>query len=371
MSTSELISFRTVHSLENNRDLILTSVSIPQSERKFMFDKLLSGSLSKIFLASIFSMFFLKQLPAVAKPNVTATESNRITLIDRVPYTISKPGQYEIKNNLSYTSNRGAAITINSDSVTLDFKKYTLKGTAGSDSSAIGILAVDRKKITVTQGKISGFYFGIDFRASNRDTTKSGKHRISEIVADQNWYFGIRIEGSDSIVEKSSISRTGGSTKKRHTIPHSLRLVGQRNIMRNNCIQDMILKLYPDGKGEVVGVHFDQAKGSLMENNFIQEESNKSDSIRPKEDHKERTFAVWVNGGPKKDTDLTIRNNLIHNFKVPIVFAPGSDGKVNENQFYLCDSKPIRGNITNQLTGNTILKTPKSNNCPENCGISW
>ena len=272
--------------------------------------------------------------------------------VNSVPYRIEQSGTYRLADDLVYPAPDGAAITIGADEVTLDMNGKTLRGSAGSSSGAIGVMAIDRRGIHIANGQISGFYFGIDIRATDSDTQTSMRHRVVGVRAEGNWYFAVRLVGSQSVICDCAISDTGGSTRDRHTIPHGVRLVGQHNVMRDNRICDLRLGRFPEGKGEVVGVHFDRAKNSVLEDNVIVELDNEKDDPAPADDAQPRRFGVWVNGGPNKDTFLYVRNNRFAGFVVPLAFTPGTDGQVRGNVFHQADAKPIRGKPASQLADN-------------------
>ncbi len=294
----------------------------------------------------------------------TVADDREPVVIDAVPYRISAPGSYRLASDLTYADARGVAISVEADDVTLDFQGHALTGTAGADSGAVGVRAVGRKRVSITNGRISGFYFGIDIRSDDRGGGTSSGHRVSRIVLDGNWYFGVRLVGSDSKIVGCTITTTGGSARPRHTIPHGIRFVGERNLLTNCCVRDLILTKHPDGRGEIVGVHFDAARGSRMEHNTLVEVANDRDDQFPDDDDRERRFGVWVNGGPQKNTFLTVKDNTISGFTVPLAFTPGTDGLVAGNTFAAASDSPIRGRPAAQVSENTVVGQPVSVGCP-------
>jgi hypothetical protein len=124
------------------------------------------------------------------------------------------------------------------------------------------------------------------------------------------------------------------------------------------------LRRTPDGKGEIVGVHFDGAKNCVLEGNLIADLADEADTPIPPEDRQERRFGVWVNAGPKKSTFLHVRNNVFYGFTVPLAFTPGSDGLVTENSFTGADAKPIRGKPASQLDENVVEYVSEPPDCP-------
>lgn len=275
-----------------------------------------------------------------------------VHLIRELPFVAATSGTYQLASDLSFSKGSGAAITIRADDVTLDLDGKTLRGETDAATTAIGVLAIDRHRITISNGRIQGFYFGIDIRATDRNTKASTRHVLTRLVAERNWYFGMRVVGSNCLIADSQILDTGGSTKPRHTIPHGVRLVGENNTMRNCCVRNLHLKKFSDGKGEVVGVHFDAATGSVFESNGLVEVETSDDETFPVDDTRERRFGLWVNGGAQKNTFLRVENNTFDGFVVPIAFAPGSDGIVTGNMFVNANAKPIRGKPAAQLTEN-------------------
>ncbi len=289
-----------------------------------------------------------------------------VKLIEQLPYRITAPGRYQLARDLESAAKSGAAVRIEADDVTLDLDGKTLSGTAGDATSAIGISAVNRKRITVTGGTVRGFYFGIDIRATDRVKPQSSGHVITKVVLDRNRYFGIRLEGTGSKIAQCRITGTGGSTRPGHTIPHGVRLLGAKNVLRESCVRDMVLKRSDDGKGEIVGVHFDAGPGSVMENNLIVELESEADSPADPEDKKERRFGVWVNAGPNKDTFLRARGNRFYGFTVPFAFTPGTDGRLSGNEFQGSSEQAIRGKPAGQVGDNLFSQSAKPPECRVN-----
>jgi len=272
---------------------------------------------------------------------ISKAAATDVTNIDRLPYRITHSGAYQVMEDLHFEQLRGAAISVEADDVTIDLNGATLSGTADANTLAVGIQSSSRSRIKIANGRITGFYFGIDLRAPTDGQVRS--HVVSDLVLSHNQYFGMRVVGAQSEVQRCTILDTGGSTRPSHTIPHGVRLAGAGNVMRNCQIIDLRLKRFDDGKGEIVGVHFDAAKDAIFERNLVMETRNEADDSSRPDDAKERAFGIWINGGPGNDSMVEVRNNTFIGFQVPVVFAPGSDGRASANFFYDADEKPVRG----------------------------
>ena len=297
------------------------------------------------------------------------TPEHDAQLIETLPIRIREPGPYRLSSHLDYPAARGAAISIEADHVTIDLNGHTLSGSAGAESLARGIHAGNRNHIIITNGRIEGFYFGVDLRDdATENAPPSGSHLVSNVCFNGNWYFAVRVMGPDSEIRECEISETGGCTRPDHTIPHAARLVGERNAMRDCRICNLSLTRFPSGKGEIVGVHFDAARDSVFERNQVIELIDDSETeSKPEGDETERRFGLWINGGPQNDTMLTVRENTFSGFTVPIVFAPGADGSAVRNEFHAADDIPIRGTPTGTVSENRTANEPPKDECRDPC----
>ena len=83
------------------------------------------------------------------------------TPIASLPYTISSAGNYYLTQNLTYSGAAGNAITVNASNVTIDLNGYQLV-CANSSYSTWGIYANNVSNVSVKNGAIAGFAFGIE-----------------------------------------------------------------------------------------------------------------------------------------------------------------------------------------------------------------
>lgn len=135
--------------------------------------------------------------------------------INAVPYTITKPGHYCLKSNLSTAMFSGNAITIESDSVWLDLNNFILDGSAaGLATAANGIYSEDYRDITVRNGVVRGFMFGIDLETRARGRN----YNVENIRAEGNTVASIFLPatsegpGGRHTIRNNVVIDTGGST---------------------------------------------------------------------------------------------------------------------------------------------------------------
>lgn len=139
-------------------------------------------------------------------------ETVSCTKIVKVPYTIKKPGIFCLKKTLSTSIPTGSAITIAASNVVLDLNGFSLDGSgAGMGTTSFGITAEKQQNVTVKNGIVRGFYWGIAFGDESPYTT-SRANVIEDIRADNNTFMAIFVAGEGSVIRNNIVSGTGGST---------------------------------------------------------------------------------------------------------------------------------------------------------------
>ena len=77
-----------------------------------------------------------------------------------------------------------------------------------SGTGATGINASNRQNITIKNGTIRGFIYGIFLG----DAGASQGHVVEDIRADQNTSIGIDVSGDGTIIRNNLVVATGGTT---------------------------------------------------------------------------------------------------------------------------------------------------------------
>jgi hypothetical protein len=149
--------------------------------------------------------------------------------ITSLPYTITAQGHYCLNRNLSTAQTHGAAITIASDFVTLDFNNFKLGGgAAGPGTTASGVATVneDQRNITIRNGDIRGFRVGIFVAAKNLV--------VENNVVDGSTFSGIRADSPDVVVVRNNIvSNTGGDGSSQAIFAGGPLTLAQGNVVSN------------------------------------------------------------------------------------------------------------------------------------------
>jgi hypothetical protein len=128
------------------------------------------------------------------------------TAITSLPFTISTSGNYYLPGNLSTTTPAGAAITITASEVVLDLNGRTLSTTATGFNS-IGVLVYGTKDVTVQNGDIDGFAYGVYLGPNSSGNVKNVVDNIrfngdgiavTSVSGQSNWVKNCIIDGGDT-----------------------------------------------------------------------------------------------------------------------------------------------------------------------------
>jgi hypothetical protein len=132
------------------------------------------------------------------------------TTITSVPYTINSSGTYLLASDLQFPVGPGNAITVDANNVTIDFGGHSLSTPVHPTGPAsYGIYADNRNGITVTNGEINGFAFGIYFTYTS-GTVINGGHLVEKMRL-VNCNYGIHQGvGQGSVFQFNQIRITSG-----------------------------------------------------------------------------------------------------------------------------------------------------------------
>jgi len=122
------------------------------------------------------------------------------------------PGVYCLTQDIGLLMADGAAINIQVNNVTLDLNGYKLGNLgAGSGTRAFAVVGAQRRNITVKNGTIRGFAWGVFFNDTSPFTATSG-HRVEDVRFDRITSYAVYIAGQANVVRNCHIIDTGGST---------------------------------------------------------------------------------------------------------------------------------------------------------------
>ena len=138
-------------------------------------------------------------------------ESKLGTPITSLPYSINASGVYSVTVDLPSTSMAsGAAITVNSDNVTIELNGHSIANSSAS-TTAEGVYGLDHKNVTVRNGAVCGFMIGVDLPSSVANGSLSSGNMVEDVAVSGATWIGIRVYGNGNIVRTCRVSSAGGS----------------------------------------------------------------------------------------------------------------------------------------------------------------
>ena len=148
-------------------------------------------------------------LMAARPKRIVSSSTVNCTPVTALPTVITVQGIYCFTGDLATSVPFGNAIEIQTNNVVLDLNGHKLGGlAAGPSTQAVGIYAADHQNITIRNGTIRGFFYGIALD----DLGASQGHVVEDIRADQNTREGIDVRGSGVIIRNNQVVATGGTT---------------------------------------------------------------------------------------------------------------------------------------------------------------
>jgi hypothetical protein len=243
--------------------------------------------------------------------NFAQAETTNCTVITSLPITITTQGIYCLTSDLSTSMASGMAITIANNNVMIDLNGHKLGGlAAGSGTQVYGIYADQRKNITIRNGTVRGFYYGIWLHDLSPFTTSQG-HLIEDIRADMNTFFGINVAGKGNIIRNNQVVSTGGSTNTYDA--YGIVAVGPGSRVLNNDI----IETKEQSTGVAAGIYGPISPGSVVENNRIGNSSLGTGT----------SYGINI----KNSSDVLVSNNRVTTMNYGVDYAIGSTGKYRDN----------------------------------------
>ncbi|WP_053140728.1 hypothetical protein [Pseudomonas sp. MIACH] len=259
--------------------------------------------------------------------------SNDDTVIDSLPYTITQPGNYRLERSLHSDRN---GIEILASNVTIDLDENTLSGPTDGDNTGFGIFSFGQSNITIKNGLIRGFQYGIYLSgfsdlATHSSMLEGSNHLVDGMNIRFSTFRGIRVEGENSIVSNNMISDIGGDTTTENAYAMGIETYGKEILIQNNSLMEIRGQGIQD-IGEGVGISLSRyGEGSVVDNNRVANRELEISSSSPAWQTRSRsTYGIWVGGDGIKD--VVISNNRVNNFKQGITFKRSESGSIVGNR---------------------------------------
>ena len=132
--------------------------------------------------------------------------SNHCTVISAVPITLSAAGVYCLNGDVDLAGSHGTAVTIATDSVTLNLDGHALRSRAGPNIATIGISAVGVKYFTIENGTLAGFAQAV-YVSSDGDTPAKGGV-LAGLKVQRSFWNGLSIDCDGCVVRDNVVTDT-------------------------------------------------------------------------------------------------------------------------------------------------------------------
>jgi hypothetical protein len=169
-----------------------------------------------------------------------------------LPTTITAPGIYCLNASASVAGN---AIMIDSDDVVIDLNGHAISGTGGG----VGIQSTDEKNITIRNGTVRGFSWGIAL--GNAGTGDS--YLVEDMRIEGNGDVGLNVVGRGAVVRNNMLLNNGGAPGAGARF--GINVSGPGSHVKDNQVVDTGLGL----PNEVVAIRVGFASGSVVERNVV------------------------------------------------------------------------------------------------------
>jgi hypothetical protein len=130
-----------------------------------------------------------------------------VPAIANLPAMLNVPGIYCLTSDFATNLNE-PAIRIEANHVVLDLNGHVIdNGAAGPDTTAIGVYLFQRRNVTIKNGTLRGFYYGIHVN----DIAPYASHAtvVEDVRVDRSTSNGLRIACRGCVVRRNQVVASG------------------------------------------------------------------------------------------------------------------------------------------------------------------
>lgn len=155
-----------------------------------------------------FLLFVLTLLATGASAETTSNSgANFIPLSTSASftYTITTPGTWYLKQDYTVNLASGVFITVAVSNVTIDFNGHTVTNTNGTGTGALAVYSSDVANITIRNGNINGFFYGVFLNSSvfnNAATAASYGQLVEDMCFTKCTYCGVLTYGVSNRIHR-------------------------------------------------------------------------------------------------------------------------------------------------------------------------
>jgi len=183
----------------------------------------------------------------------------------RLPYEISAPGCYQLKQDLSFSNEDGTAVVVKSNRVRVELNGFRIKG-PGQSAHSVGISVRGGHDVSIQNGSVDSFLFGIRAEAEGEAGPARG-FLLKNLTLDDHALRAVMAGGSEIHLENVLVRNTGVRVVLPNPQTAGIELSG-----KNCSISDThVLDTSSSGTGEAVALILrGDVVGCTLVNNSLQ-----------------------------------------------------------------------------------------------------
>jgi hypothetical protein len=240
-----------------------------------------------------------------------------------IPFSINAPGVYCLTSDLVSFANSGNVITINTNNVVIDLNDHRIGGGGGGGGSAtqaIGIYGNQHFNVTIRNGIIRGFYYGI--KLEDTSGTTSYGNVVEGIRFDDNTYCALYVAGLGNRLRYNGVLHTGWSTATGIVDAYGIYSIGSSARVRDNFVSGTTEK----AGGNSYAIYLASANDSMVEGNQVS-----NPALGPGTSN-----GIYVNS-----SNVIAKDNTIFNMTNGLFFVDGTG--IYKNNFAVQVAVPFTG----------------------------
>lgn len=242
------------------------------------------------------------------------------------PVTITEPGTYVLANDVVASGN---AIVIMCNDVVLDLNGHSITGVGDTNSRAAGVLALDCQNVSIGNGLISGFAYGVYLSDTSQAFSLASNSLVHDLSITDCTFRGVRVEGSGNVVRDNSITGIGGATFVANAYAMGIETYGASGLIEGNVVHDVRGGGSSD-LGEGVGICLSQgASGTQVLSNTLSQTSREVSADYAAWIAESRsTYGIFIGGTPE---NVSISGNTIDKFFYGVTYSRAAAGSYAGN----------------------------------------
>jgi len=236
------------------------------------------------------------------------------------PATIGDSGCYSVTKDFSTDDPGQFALVVTADRVTLDLGGHRLAG-AGAASVVAGIHVLGSQRLTLRNGTISGFLFGL--RAEPYNGRRIDTVLVENLVVKAGTARGLAVTARDVTIRDSRITNLSGFAGWPASHAMGIELNAEHCLIQGNLVAD----IYPEGVGEAVGISLSSgAERCMIADNVI---------VNRRQPEVGRAMGFWIaeEQARRAPGGLTVGGNAVRGHAYAFMAPPKLAGAFKGNEF--------------------------------------